>query len=271
MLPSPSPQFTATEMWGPVVAWCALELLAESIDAQNPDRVALDIFDRLRLREPFAQAFTALGFEGEEAWRVAARIKVVLLAGAGAGKEEEPAEAAPLTTAAKATETGVEAPPPAASPASPEAAPEERVALSASLWLDPDVRWLTGVHHAGGHTYLVRESYEELLWWLLMPSLLRLAGEGAPSRKDVEALSRTVQEALDSAEAAGYRVDLLLGTATGEAAEDESVDEAEPETGLEPPAEPEIEILPSQPEEPATELEIEAPAAEEPASPAEPA
>ena len=90
MLPSPSPQFTATAMWGPILAWCALELLAESIDIEQPERVALDLFDRLRLREPFAQAFTALGFEGEEGWRVAARIKVVLLTGAGVGKPEEP-------------------------------------------------------------------------------------------------------------------------------------------------------------------------------------
>ena len=97
MLPSPSPQLTATAMWGPVLGWCALELLAESIDVENPERVALDLFDRLRLREPFAQAFTALGFEGEEGWRVAARIKVVLLTGAGVGKPEEaPAEPHPL-------------------------------------------------------------------------------------------------------------------------------------------------------------------------------
>ena len=32
VLPSSSPQFTATEMWGPVLAWCVLRLLAESID-----------------------------------------------------------------------------------------------------------------------------------------------------------------------------------------------------------------------------------------------
>jgi len=66
VLPSPSPQLTATAMWGPILAWCALELLAESIDIQNPERVALDLFDRLRLREPFAQSFAALGFEGLE-------------------------------------------------------------------------------------------------------------------------------------------------------------------------------------------------------------
>ncbi len=212
MLPSPSPQLTATAMWGPVLGWCMLELLAESIDAENPERVALDLFDRLRLREPFVQAFTALGFEGEEAWRVAARVKVLLLTGAGVGKpQEKPAEAAPATG--------------------------ERIALSPALWLDPDVRWLTGVHEAEGHTYLVRELYEELLWWLLMPSLLRLAGESTPSRiasnrAAVQAMSQSIEEALATADAAGYRVDLLLAPATAEAAG------GEPASEIEPPAEP---------------------------------
>ena len=75
VLPSHSPQLTATALWGPVLAWCVLELLAESAAAQNPERLALDLFDRLRLREPLGNAFSALGFEGEESWRVAARIK----------------------------------------------------------------------------------------------------------------------------------------------------------------------------------------------------
>jgi hypothetical protein len=178
-------------MWGPVLGWCALELLAESIDAENSERIALDIFDRLRLREPFAQAFTALGFEGEEGWRVAARVKVGLLTWAGVGKPEEPTAA---------TE--------------PASFTAERVALSPALWLDPDVRWLTGVHEAEGREYMVRERYEELLWWLLMPSLLRLAGETAPSRMaanraTVQTMSSTIEEALEAAEAAGYNVDLL--------------------------------------------------------------
>ena len=89
MLPSPSPQSTATEMWGPVLAWCALQLLAESIDTEHTGSAALDLFDRLRLREPFAHAFAALGFEGEEAWRVAARIKVLLLASAGSARSRK--------------------------------------------------------------------------------------------------------------------------------------------------------------------------------------
>jgi hypothetical protein len=258
VLPSASPHFTATAMWGPLLGWCALELLAESIDPENPGPVALDLFDRLRLREPFAQSFTALGFEGEEGWRVAARIKVVLLTAAGVGREgDPPAEPQPAPSAwpaagevdsgsalhrgttsvvpqtqqeeggALAPEAGLAGTSPmpeppradngAASPASertsndnPPAA-DEKIALSPALWLDPDVRWLCGVHEAEGHVYLLREPYEELLWWLLMPSLLRLAGEPSPSRAAVAEMSKTVEEALATAEAAGYRVDLLLG------------------------------------------------------------
>ena len=215
ILPSPSPQLTATAIWGPVLGWCALELLAESINANEPEPVALDLFDRLRLREPFAQSFAALGFEGEESWRVAARIKVVLLTGAGVGKEEpaadedvEPTEPAKSTAEAKGHAQSAPTPAKAPSPAS-EA---ERVALAPVLWHDPDVRWLTGLHETEGHFYLVREQYEELLWWLLMPSLLSLAAQPIPSAESIAELSRTVSEALATAEEAGYRMDELLGS-----------------------------------------------------------
>jgi len=215
MLPSASPQFTATAMWGPVLAWCAIELLSESIDKEQPEKTALDLFDRLRLREPFGRALGTLGFEGEEAWRVAARIKVLLLVSAGVGKagqgevgdvdgafddrlkgsQSHPSrkvremDGAPTHSAELAEPTGV------------------RLALPQALWSDPDVRWLCGVHESEGHTYLVREPYEELLWWLLMPPLLRIAGETHPDRSEIEELSKSVAAALAAAEAAGYRVD----------------------------------------------------------------
>jgi glycosidase len=221
VLPSPSPQFTATAMWGPLLGWCALELLAESLDAENPEKLALDLFDRLRLREPFAQAFAALGFDGEEGWRVAARIKVVLLSEAGVGKAKaavveanQPGSPAglqiELTSKGEVTELGTSGSlldvAPKGSLTEPDAAgsltghgvtshetaekttgaldpgarggsgdfeaeiPESTpIELSPSLWSDPDVHWLTGAHEAGGRSYLVREPYEELLWWMLMP------------------------------------------------------------------------------------------------------
>jgi len=221
VLPSPSPQLTATAMWGPVLGWCVLELLAESIDRENPERVALDLFDRLRLREPFAQAFAALGFEGEEMWRVAARVKVGLLAWAGVGKPEE-------TIASAESESG----------------PGERVALSPklwpALWSDADVRWLCGVHEAEGREYLVRERYEELLWWLQLPALLRLAGENAPGRMAakraaIQTMSSAVEKALAAAAAAGYRVELLRHLSSNEAMVNEEPEAADAET--EAPAE----------------------------------
>jgi hypothetical protein len=247
MLPSPSPQFTATAMWGPILAWSALELLAESIDIEEPEHVALDLFDRLRLREPFAKALTALGFEGEEGWRVAARIKVVLLIGAGVGKTGDvPAEPEPMA-ATDATTTEIEPSIPQAAAEIPETPEVEKIALSPALWRDPDVRWLTGVHEAKGHLYLVREQYEELLWWLLMPSLLRLAGESAPSRAAVEDLSKTVEEALATAEATGYRIDTLLGSATPPDVEETEAQSPEDaahtiEQGTAPPAESKKEV-----------------------------
>jgi hypothetical protein len=174
----------------------------------------LDLFDRLRLRAPFAKAFADLGFAGEEGWRVAARIKVVLLTGAGVGKHDDGAtEVEPL----------------ASESANPPMVVGESVSLSPVLWLDPDVRWLSGVHPDGGQEYLVRESYEELLWWLLMPSLLRLAGEPSPAAKAVRQMSKTVEEALATAEAANYRIDILLAPPAAPGAEEVPEPEEEPQ------------------------------------------
>jgi hypothetical protein len=252
VLPSPSPQVTATAMWGPLLGWCVLELLAESIDAENPERMALDLFDRLRLREPFGQAFGALGFEGEEGWRVAARIKVVLLSEAGIGKAEAPVveeldsaldqgtnstmPQTPSIEGGDSAPAGVPSENVSAIPKSESAPAVERVALAPSLWLDPDVRWLTGVHEAQGHAYLVREQYEELLWWLLMPALLRLAAEPSLDREAVAEMDKIVEEALATAEAVGYRIDALLKPSFG--ADEDETDETE------------IELLAGEPEQP---------------------
>jgi len=238
MLPSPSPNVTATAIWGPVLAWCVLELLAESVNANEPERAALDLFDRLRLREPIARALAGLGFEGEAAWRVAARIKVALLSGAGVktAEEEIANEIEEDEAIADAEEEGLKAEPQEVGEAggaagveqeAVESGGEERIALSPALWLDPDVRWLTGVHEAGGHAYVVREPYEELLWWLMMPSLLKIAGEAQVDRAALAEMEKTVTEALESAEEAGYRIDALLGKVEAEPGAEEETAGAE--------------------------------------------
>ena len=246
VLPSPSPQVTATAIWGPVLAWCVLELVAESIDAENPEPVALDLFDRLRLREPFAKAFAALGFDGETGWRVAARIKVVLLTEAGVGRPEQSSVDVEPLVPQQVQSAKVDSTKPAPSQAEPELALQSPVAFSPALqpvlWFDPDVRWLTGAHEAKGHDYFLREPYEELLWWLLLPSLLRVAGETTPSRAVVALITKAIGEALAEAEAAGYRVDAMVG-------------QAEVTDGGEAPI-LEVELRGVEPEEQTKELEL---------------
>ncbi|WP_348261584.1 alpha-amylase family glycosyl hydrolase [Telmatobacter sp. DSM 110680] len=226
VLPSPSPQMTATAMWGPIIAWCALETLADSIDAEKPEQVALDLFDRLRLRQPLAESFTRLGFEGETGWRAAARIKVVLLAQSKSGKEVSDAPEFVTPTLEGSEVKPADTPGPIAGDANvlgktakfvpiakvPVAVAAEPIVagLQRALWTDPDVRWLAGVHEAGGHTYLVCEPYEELLWWLQMPALLAIAGEPAPSKAELQALSEKVHSASAEADNAEYRLDALL-------------------------------------------------------------
>jgi glycosidase len=223
VLPSASPRHSGTALWGPVFAWCALELLSGSINQDAPRHTALDVFDRLRLREPFAHAFTALGMESEEGWRAVARIKVLLLARNSAG---EPKAAATKTPVPPAVASDPQKPSPESAgdrtdrksiepvivPALNGSAASSAAAtpFAPSLWHDPDVRWLTGMHEAEGHTYLIKEPYEELLWWLQLPALLRLAGEPAPQRTEAEAISRSVDEAVAAVAAAGYRADRLL-------------------------------------------------------------
>jgi glycosidase len=240
MLPSPSPQVTATALWGPMLAWCVLHLLAESLDNVDPARTALDLFDRLRLREPLAKAFAVLGYEGEASWRAAARIKVGLLvdAGIGAPEEKEAVTAAESIGAEEEAPAGdaplevIRGTKPVPQEESATEIQPETAGLPRHLWTDPDVRWLCGIHEAEGHSYVVRESYEELLWWLLMPSLLELAAQTAPDRERVAALNQRVNAALAEVEAAGYRVDELLPPEELPEAEEPAVAE---EPGEEPP------------------------------------
>jgi hypothetical protein len=215
VLPCTSPMFTATAMWGPVLAWCGLEALAEYVAADGAERrteIALDLFDRLRLREPMARAFEALGLEGEEAWRGAARIKVLLLV--HAAKSGTHADG----TSGGTQETKTAA---AAAPKRTIDAADEEGLLPRTMWRDPDVQWLTGLHEAGGQHYVIREAYEELLWWLEMPELLGLGSQTAVTQEATERIGKAVEDAMKAMEEAGYRVDEML--------REEEVD-AEPET-----------------------------------------
>lgn len=233
VLPTLSPEVSATALWGPALAWCLLDTLAASIDRENHQRTALELFDRLRLREPFGHAFTALGLEGEDAWRAAGRLKVLLLVEAGAGREVKPAPPTTPTSTnehlsaaaeALASEAASKIPTPVTSSAVLPA--EAGSTIPAALWSDPDVRWLTGFNESDGHAWINREAYEELLWWLALPELLKLAGMATPTRAAATEIAAKVQQAMDSIEKAGYKVDALIGKNTPEPPAAKSITDA---------------------------------------------
>ncbi len=98
-------------------------------------------------------------------------------------------------------------------PSESAAVPPTIPILSPALWQDPDVRWLTGAHEAKDVTYFVKESYEELLWWLQLPALCKLAAQPVPSRSALQEIGDTVSEATNAAATASYRLDALFASA----------------------------------------------------------
>ena len=226
VLPNAHPQAPATTLWGPVFAWIIVEVLTEAIDAKQPEPTAVDIFDRLRLREPLAQAFHALGLEGEEGWRAAARIKALLLTESARVEAAKPAvKASPAVISAIADpiphleasndDTEIAAAEALASEAASRTqhAPKpsaDDLQIPTQLWGDPDICWLTGAHVSGDATYLVREKFEELLWWLQAPALFLMAEASKSQRREAELIRAKIDRALATLEAAGYRLDKLL-------------------------------------------------------------
>lgn len=240
VLPSAHPQLPSTALWGPIVAWCTFQVLSETVDAVNSKKAALDLFDRLRLREPLAHAFHALGLQGEDSWRAAARVKALLLVEAHPAQSGD-AESLPSTAISA---TGVEA--------------DYKLVVPQRLWSDPDVVWLTGAHESEGHTYLVRESFEELVWWLQLPAMMRCASEPGGHAAEAARVEANVSAALVQIESAGYRLDsFFLPEEEETAVTDKDALETVPKTG--PQAGPGPE-----------DLEPQEPVAAKPVAPADP-
>ncbi len=164
-------------IWGTILAWSALEALGNFKDPVQPERAAADLFDRLRLREPMADAFAALGLEGEERWRAAARVRAAF--------------------------------------AHPGWAPGADLlshrATAPFSWLhDPDVAWLVGLNEHEGVRYFVKEEFERLLWWMALRALLTLASEPHPDPQKLHVVERELNARNRAAAEAGYSVEALF-------------------------------------------------------------
>lgn len=163
LLPSWEPGASAERTWAPVLAWAMLRSLPGSV---RPE----EIFDQLQLREALGAIFSTSGLEGEDAWRAAARVRVLL-----AYSDQ----------------------------------PLEKIAYSRRFWDDADVRWLAGVNESGGKTYFNQEATDELLAWMAVPSLLRIAG-GAEPEGGLLRLEEELGAICERSKAAGYELEKLL-------------------------------------------------------------
>jgi glycosidase len=158
---------------GALIGWCALEALGRACEPANAAACAARLFDALRLRSVLAEAEGRLGLEGEECWRVAARVRVAL--------------------AHALLAPGV---------------PRETAARTPALdWIrDPDAAWLTGVNEYQGVRYFVKEPFERLVWWRALPALLDLAADASPSPQAIRMLESDIAASCEAAAAAGYRL-----------------------------------------------------------------
>ena len=163
---------------------------------------------------------------------MAARVKVALLveAGAFAGEDSSAKPPSPAKgvgkaepSVAKNAEEDVDA----------EVVETSSPLLTRAIWQDPDVRWLTGAHEAEGRSYFVQEGYEELLWWLQLPSLCAMAQlavsakpEATALRASAEAIAAIVADATVEAVHAGYCLENLLPAEVATNAGDTAHDEA---------------------------------------------
>jgi glycosidase len=186
VLPSAAPELHANAIWGPVLAICAIEGIAEAVGGKDSASTALEFFDRLRLREPIARACSLGGEITEDGWRAAARVRLALLA--------------PTLIPAK--------------PVKP-AAQDAFAGLSRAIWDDADARWLLKVHEAGGEWYFNKELHQQMLWWMQLGDLLKLAAPGKPpvaakgakpAARSITTLEKQFQDGFEQAQEAGYRL-----------------------------------------------------------------
>jgi hypothetical protein len=165
MLPSHHPLKRASALWAPVIAWSILQSLGDNSGE------TIERFDRLQLRAALAEAFSTLGLEGEDAWRAAARVRLLL-----SGSHQT---------------SGL---------------PEKSTAASPAFWEQPDVRWLLAVNESEGILYFNKECLEELFWWLQLPGLVESLEAGRVDPKTLLSVKARHSTELAKAAHAGYRL-----------------------------------------------------------------
>jgi hypothetical protein len=151
-----------------------------------------ELFDKLHLRSALAEIFSSMGMEGEDTWQAAARVRVLL-----------------------------------AHPTNPAKPPIEPLMESEAFWVDPDVRWLTGVNTSSGKTYFNKEQFEEMLSWVQLPALIEIAQQDADPSHALSQVEAEITKACRAATQAGYNLGVYLNLLSSDSVEKPTASTAE--------------------------------------------
>jgi glycosidase len=166
VLPSNDSRVSVSQTWAPVMAWMALRTFPSHVSA-------LAVYDGLRLRNALAAAFSSVGVNGEQAWRAAAQVRVLL-------KMRE-------------YEISFEA------------------FRSVEFWQDPDVRWLTGIHgNTERGECFEQERFEEFICWIQLPALMQGDAESSLHTKSTRDITAIAANLAYAAKVSSYDVQHFL-------------------------------------------------------------
>jgi len=179
ILPRGIPGELGMATWATIVAWSVMRELQPigELDRTGDGANSVRVFDELQLRSALAEIFSGVGVMGDDAWRSAARVRVLLGHGVDAGTE---------------LPGGTEA-----------------------FWKDGDVQWLTSVNQAGGIAYLNKEAFHELLWWMEIAELVTVAEATPADSERLAQVKRRFAAASQAAAEAGYEVQRYVMGAGG--------------------------------------------------------
>jgi hypothetical protein len=80
--------------------------------------------------------------------------------------------------------------------------------VSPGSWIhDPDVAWLIGVHQHEGVSYVVKEHFEHLIWWMALRDLLDAASGPQLDHDRLVTITDEINRLLRAVQEDGYRVD----------------------------------------------------------------
>jgi hypothetical protein len=80
--------------------------------------------------------------------------------------------------------------------------------VSPGSWIhDPDVAWLIGVHQYEGVSYVVKEHFEHLIWWMALRDLLDAASGPQLDHDRLVTITDEINRLLRTVQEDGYRVD----------------------------------------------------------------